>query len=1376
GVSSFIDINSLGDLEAYPSPHNTIITPEYSPGSYDVHPTINICNPLSRVVTKVDTLGIVVPSWPVTPHISFTMSNSHLDWIWSLCTTSPDPASGMSTLRDTCVALLNYPLTSSSFIPAIAGLALHPSVAEPFREVFPILKHLMYSAAQHHGVSQPLFDLDHADFRLVTILGVRRDDAEAAWGRLLQKVADAMGYIELYTLEEMSTSAQSQAANGTHFTSTVLPLSSRSPPRGTLSRSAAPSMHSATESIVHASRAALPPTLPVASPPPSSRRSGAHSTCPVGQSTLRREFPSRQAGRTVEEFHDKGATGRVEMSTGYRYAVSTRTRTLRNSQSACEGLAEAHEDAAVKYAGTKDGVDTGHIDDRVGIEGERISEGLTESSGSFVSPRGLETSTYEEEIEDAQTSHRESSATEYARLKESLSEDSATIPRARDLVILRPYSVEEASMANSVLPVSEYEVLVEEPAESFQFPDERADSVRTLRKSVDIPTRAIPATIRTSNANVEAARASHSESTEAEVGRLERNNSSAQFLKESVEDKALTRETTASPSVHRNVSGSKDGTRVVGNITPPPTHTASALSPPYGPAKPQYPTRGEALTCRSLVQRSSREVEGAQTGKSETSAMEHGQLEKIPAAVSCLCDSAVLRPCGSMDIASNLRGSKEWRIRALQSLDSHEDDLPAGTDVVDTPCEGLTVDKAEVVLAAVGALVRVHFPQSDSESIERVSNVHPESSASELGGLKEGPDQFPEDVGKRDALTVGEGSMLQSGQLEEGPTCCTSKVCASAVADADVDANGTEDGALASVSPNIPAERTRDELEGASVYSSQLLNHSREHAPLTKDSVSPSEASVAVPRARDATILRLRGSRDGRVALTEECKSLSRVKGGLQDSPRTILVEDSVNILNAEEESENTPIEPVALGHATSSIPLASDSAASPLNRSPDEFSKDLREDDVHTFATSTGPRGDIPYPTLQSGSNACADGDKPGADTGGLKESRGELSKESRVNDALTLETFVNSDVESKSAEIEPGGLEESTGQPRSSLPQCSGRIFGTVAGLGSNDVFAPEDPQESAEHAEPLARTVTPALFFLAVEKESMAIASMVNKVEIVVKSRHAPVNSSRSTRELAREHAEAAPPVASAAALPELDNAHLAYGSMAVEPAAAEAFVSSQLDLTKDGRVGGANSNASTTDLDKKDLKSAQSSSNWRREAQDDDALKTFSKNHHGSDTYIAVDVSAVSWPAPDERDVDICDDEGDPADEPGGLEEKKENSAHSEDSRDKGRTLGICANQGNDGPASAPESPAFTSNVDSPPSNSVILPAEDSSKIFALVSAIIRSTSVSYLGAPSLVGERTPYRAWEREGIGTGCWKFEVAGTRENASENSEINLS
>ncbi|KAJ7437841.1 hypothetical protein B0H11DRAFT_2359457 [Mycena galericulata] len=327
------------------------------------------------------------------------MSNSHLDWIWSLYTTSPDPSSGMSTLRDTCVALLNCPLTSSSFIPAIAGLALHPSVAEPFREVFPILKHLMYSAAQHHGAAQPLFDRDHVDFRLVTIIGVQQDDAEAAWGRLSQKVADAMEYIqELCALEEMSVSAHSRVAK-------VLPLSSRGP-HGTLSRSAAPSINSAMESIVHSSRAALAPIHPAASSPSSSHRSHTHSVCPVGQSILRREFPSRQAGRTVEEFHDKGAAGRVEISAGYTYAGSAGSPALRTSQSAGQ---EVHEDAAVEAAqpvvmdtgeaqreslhavqrgvhlefeagASKTSVDAGHISKRVREMSENSTNGLTKAS------------------------------------------------------------------------------------------------------------------------------------------------------------------------------------------------------------------------------------------------------------------------------------------------------------------------------------------------------------------------------------------------------------------------------------------------------------------------------------------------------------------------------------------------------------------------------------------------------------------------------------------------------------------------------------------------------------------------------------------------------------------------------------------------------------------------------------------------------------------------------------------------------------------------------------------------------------------------------------------------------------------------------------
>ncbi|KAJ7458389.1 hypothetical protein B0H11DRAFT_2243086 [Mycena galericulata] len=384
------------------------------------------------------------------------MSNSHLDWIWSLYTTSPDAASGMSTLRDTCVALLSYPISSSHFVPALAGVALHPSLAEPFREVFPILKHLLYSAAELHGIVQPLFDCNHADFRMVTIIGVRQDEVKAVWDRLRQKVVDAMRGIESICMQS-GLSVAGIEFNGTHPFITVPTPSSRS-----VATSAMESSRTAS--------AKPTPMLPSRSTP-SSRRLPPRAAHPVGKLAPRKEFHSRQASHAVEEFLDKGIAGRAEVST-------------------------QHVKAGLGHGDTKD-----------------IQGGV-----SFVSPRGLGTSPYEE-IEDARMSHRESSATEHAKLKEPSLEDSAAVPCACDSVILRPCSVEKASVANSVLPTSEYEMQVEEPAESFQFPDVRADSARTLRKSVDTPTRA---TIRTSNANVEAARASRSESTEAEVGELDK--------------------------------------------------------------------------------------------------------------------------------------------------------------------------------------------------------------------------------------------------------------------------------------------------------------------------------------------------------------------------------------------------------------------------------------------------------------------------------------------------------------------------------------------------------------------------------------------------------------------------------------------------------------------------------------------------------------------------------------------------------------------------------------------------------------------------------------------------------------------------------------
>ncbi|KAJ7447858.1 hypothetical protein B0H11DRAFT_2333973 [Mycena galericulata] len=286
------------------------------------------------------------------------MSNAYLDSIWSIYTISPE--SGMSTLRDTCVVLLNHPLSSSHLVPAIAGVALHPSLAEILREVLPILKHLLYSAAEHHGYHQPLFDRDHSDFRIATTIGVSVDEVEGAWRRLRQKLAGAMRCIEyLCSGAPLPASAPSRAsapkastsspsskalrvpqedrsavdglsvrgtgvaeAKGTHE------ISSITTPSSLYAFLPSPSAASSIESTPNlaldsraASRAVRSTTL--VAPSASSRHS---CTYPAGQSTLRREFPSRQAGHTVEEFHDKSTTSRMDISAGHGDGGSAGTR------------------------------------------------------------------------------------------------------------------------------------------------------------------------------------------------------------------------------------------------------------------------------------------------------------------------------------------------------------------------------------------------------------------------------------------------------------------------------------------------------------------------------------------------------------------------------------------------------------------------------------------------------------------------------------------------------------------------------------------------------------------------------------------------------------------------------------------------------------------------------------------------------------------------------------------------------------------------------------------------------------------------------------------------------------------------------------------
>ncbi|KAJ7676569.1 hypothetical protein DFH06DRAFT_1168525 [Mycena polygramma] len=77
------------------------------------------------------------------------MRDSHLDWIWSRYTSSPDPASGMQSLYQTCLAFTKHVLQPSHIILRGGGFVLHPELAIPLTDVVTSMDRLLYLAAKH---------------------------------------------------------------------------------------------------------------------------------------------------------------------------------------------------------------------------------------------------------------------------------------------------------------------------------------------------------------------------------------------------------------------------------------------------------------------------------------------------------------------------------------------------------------------------------------------------------------------------------------------------------------------------------------------------------------------------------------------------------------------------------------------------------------------------------------------------------------------------------------------------------------------------------------------------------------------------------------------------------------------------------------------------------------------------------------------------------------------------------------------------------------------------------------------------------------------------------------------------------------------------
>ncbi|KAJ7429683.1 hypothetical protein B0H11DRAFT_2265089 [Mycena galericulata] len=1026
------------------------------------------------------------------------MSDSLMHSIWSKYTISPEP--GMSTLRDTCVALLNHSLSSSDLVPALAGVAFHPWLAEPLREVIPALKHLLYAAMQHR---EALFDYDHSDFRLATILGLRAEEVAGAWGRLKQKLASIMKCIEhicerhpRYCTPQAPSALPSFAVKSSHPSSSAC----------------------TAPTDLGESHCSLYTSAPRSSP----------------TSAPRKDFHSRQTDCTVEEFLDNGTVNRaegvkpakscdVERSTATHEFYSGHRSGGRGEELAQVGTGIAVEQAGAPAA-SKLYVDAGHMDERVSVKGESISEGLTEGSILSPSSRGLETPPYQANIDvcaacapedvpfaallplrsqDVQTALCKSSAVEHAGLNESLLENSAA---ARDSAILSRGSMEgqvartEHSDVKGGLQESPGPILLRDSVSKLDNEDKSGRAPRSLpRLARELSSM-------------------RSENCMIENGGLKKENAKSAQSSTNFHTKGV------------HTFGTFTGIGVDSRVTNRATGDACAVV---------------GLSAAVGSDRGDHDVDTIADGVDDPGVGSEGVTNEAMATVPSVSKK-------EQDLQEGYaRTSEESSYSLAPSIPAHERARDRANAKATRACHSSTVLRG----AGTEPLACM---RTASLSFADVAN---KSALTKPGGLKKSP-RLLRDLCEGDALPRDGNSALNPRRQEEEPAEGPDESSEESHEEDDARKTITSIGEEPDVAMNCQGRGDA----GIAVDSSLTSGPDRgEREVDSGDDVDDPKAEAWQLREFDSTTSSdeaLHGAGASHQSTTGHAKHAEQPRESNDTrTAATVNVEPAARVFAR---GRFTP----AFGVERLGAPIICEEPAN----MPDIREMDMRGAEVHAPGASA-----IPNRTMSAQNPALARTETDALEAGGLKGSPDKSSKESREDDDAP-ETFT------------------SIGEGRA----------------------IPISASEGAVH-------------------------------------------------------------------------------------------------------VAGA------------------------------------PKDHHGADTYIAVDVSAASGSAHDESDVDFCDDEGDLVDEVEGLEEKEVKSAHSsEDSRANGRTLGIWANQGNDGPASAPESPAFSSNVDSPPSDLVILPAEVSSKIFALVSAIIRSTSVSYLGAPSLAGERTPYRGWEREGIGTGRW--------------------
>ncbi|KAJ7023889.1 hypothetical protein C8F04DRAFT_1192946 [Mycena alexandri] len=130
------------------------------------------------------------------------MANGNLNWIWPQYTISPDPASGMQSLSQTCSMLYKHVLQPTDIILSGGGFVLHPNLAEPLSRVMPAMIEMLALVTKYSGLRSSS-SLSTVDLHVLTtttglVLPATQNQIVLNWVILADELYIAMADLETF--------------------------------------------------------------------------------------------------------------------------------------------------------------------------------------------------------------------------------------------------------------------------------------------------------------------------------------------------------------------------------------------------------------------------------------------------------------------------------------------------------------------------------------------------------------------------------------------------------------------------------------------------------------------------------------------------------------------------------------------------------------------------------------------------------------------------------------------------------------------------------------------------------------------------------------------------------------------------------------------------------------------------------------------------------------------------------------------------------------------------------------------------------------------------------------------------------------------------